>query len=207
MEITIAQLIKSMPEDKMAHFGARGDNFTIQAEDRDSKLIELTNDPNLFHILMMANRPGVGEFQTHLEHEYFPPEDYELNDKMDVRIVKWNGLLWDFISIPYSMKDAAYKTAESVKMRFEVEGAIPHMIGGGEISSFPVSESVGNRIVHLINNSDSGVYNGPLGSKDAEIEERARVREYMRQKGLTDEQIYKEAKLDVPLPDDYDPWN
>lgn len=207
MEITVSQLVQSMPEDKMANMGAQGEHLAVSIEDRDVKLQELTDNPDLFHILMQAQRPGTGEFQTYLEHQHFSPNDPELNDKLELRVIKWCGLLWNMITIPISMKQLAWDTCEAVNMRFEVEGAIPHICDGDGWHVFPVSKDVGDRIVHLINASDSDVYKGPLGTKDAEIAERGRVRYFLKQKGLTDEELDQPMIMDIPVenePDD--PW-
>lgn len=218
MEVDVQQVIQAMPDDKICHMTAEGERLAIQIEDRDAKLKELTDDKEKFNILMMGTRPGVHGFQTHLEHEYFSPTDPDLNDKMQLRIIKWEGLLWNLVTIPLSMKQTAYDTAEAVNMRFE-EGVLPFVAGGpakvlactkeddlqqaGWVA-FPIEDT--DRLVHLINAKDSDVYNGPLGYKDAEMVEKGRVRYYMKSKGLSDEELDRPLTCEVPIEDEYDPW-
>jgi len=219
MQVDVAQVIQAMPDDKLCHMTAEGEHLAIQIEERDSTLKRLTDDKEKFNILMMGTRPGVSEFQTHLEHEYFSPNDAALNDLMQFRVIKWEGLMWNLVTIPLSMKQTAYDTAEAVNMRFE-EGVLPFVAGGpakvlactkdedvleqAGWKGFPIEDT--DRLVHLINAKDSDVYDGPLGRKDAEMVEKGRVRYYMKSKGITDRELDEPLICEVPIEDEFDPW-
>ena len=180
------ELLESMPEGKILFIFCGPDDIRGKAEDV-SKLQELANDPELFHVIIQSSRPGAGYFENVLEHEHFPPES-DLNDEMQYRIVKWKGLHWTVISIPRHKRHLCYEAAKKTKMRFEPEGHVPVLLGEGEIQTFPM---VTDSVAVLISGDGSQIYEGPGGVQDEKISERFRVQKYLKEKGLDTDDPWK----------------
>jgi len=180
------KLLESIPEGEMLFLFCGPNDIRAKIEDI-SKLQELADNTELFHIIVQSSRPGAGYFENVLEHEYFPPET-TLNDEMQYRIVKWKGLHWTVISVPCHKRNLCYEAAQKTGMKFESEGTVPVLLGEGDIQTFPmITES----IAVLINANDSKIYEGSGGIQDEKISERFRVQKYLKEKGLNTNDPWK----------------
>jgi hypothetical protein len=124
------EVLKAMPNNRGVSLQQAGDDMqvhTVTPED----LKKLGDDPSLFHVIFMFDRPGANYFANYLEFTYFPP-DGPLNKELQYRAYRWHDMLWAIISIPVEKQQLCYETAEITKMR--LANGLPCMLGAGPVT-------------------------------------------------------------------------
>jgi hypothetical protein len=135
----IKEMLKTMPDNRGVSLQQAGDDMhvhTVTPED----LKKLGDDPSLFHVIFMFDRPGANYFANYLEFTYFPP-DGPLNKELQYRAYRWHGMLWAIISIPVEKQDLCYETAEVTKMR--LANGIPCMMGAAPLMALGATREDG----------------------------------------------------------------
>ena len=69
------------------------------------------------HLIGLLERPCVGLFAVRLEHRHYPPGTLA-NDLFEMRLVKWEDMVWSVVTIPTGGRPDAAAIADGVGLRF-----------------------------------------------------------------------------------------
>lgn len=166
-EKDMQDLISHLPEGGGIKFSNYGEELRVTSV-TTADLEKLAENPKLFHVVTMLERPGAAYYFNFLEYNYFPPAT-SLNEEFEYRIFNWNGLRWGIGTFPIEKKQVAYETAEKTDMR--LADGVPILIGPNGNNTFPLSS---DRVFCLENAAGSSLYQEG-GRQDIQIEENLKI--------------------------------
>jgi hypothetical protein len=111
----------------------------------DSNAIELENFAHVvalnrredkINICVLMSRPGAAEAVAIVEANVFPSNNTALNSDWEVRIMQWEDLMWQVISIDEEKIDPVAKFF--LVCGFRIVDGIPTVIDGESVRQFPI---------------------------------------------------------------------
>lgn len=156
------------------------------SEPRVDGIDEIPHDPDRFYIIAETLRIGSQTFMTALEWRYFDPRYASKNEKFEVFLSKFEGMILFVASVPGEYKDKCYEVAEDYGMRI-VDGS-PVCIGK-EINAFHLK---GSNVKSLSNNPDSTNYDNANRVEHIKAEQAMNddvIKSELRRKGMTEQAI------------------
>ena len=99
-------------------------------------VIALNKREDKINICVLMMRPGAAEAVGVVQSNVFPSDDANLSDAWEVRIMQWEGLVWEVISIDeqYLSEVAKYFLA----CGFRIVDGVPTMLEGQNVRQFPI---------------------------------------------------------------------
>lgn len=99
-------------------------------------LIALNENKDRINICVLMKKPGATEAVGVVEGNVFPSDDEGLSNQWDVRIVRWEDLMWQVLSFN---EDKLKEVAKLfLRCGFRIADGIPTMIVGDETRYFPI---------------------------------------------------------------------
>lgn len=102
-----------------------------------SNIVYLTD--NAYIIIGMV-RPGSYSFITYLEHEIFPPDNEESNDKFHLHLTRFEGVPYTVVGFPQKFLPDARKIADRCGMKL-ITG-VPLSQNESDSHQFPINHSL-----------------------------------------------------------------
>lgn len=162
-----------------------------------SYIQQFANDPDWVVLVSEIARPGVQLFATKVEHMLFPP-DSPTNGYFNLGAYQWDagmGMPFMVLFFPSIKTEEAKGIARECDLHFT--DGVPTIFGDNKMETFPLS---GPSVFRMENLPDSKVYAGALNPdgglqgyqqrmKLLLSEERNKTKEFLRQRGITDEEL------------------
>lgn len=170
---TIDTIFKIKPQGTVVEVQFHGEQMALKVHE-PGYLEEMAKDTSKVHCTILELRAGGRYFTRYLELKHFNPYDQEASALFELRMVRWNDLFWNIVSIPAEKLPCFYDAAEKaslqlvqgVPMMFEIEN------GGVETKRFPLSNDNCYTIENL---PGSPVYSHLEGHQQALLAEDARL--------------------------------
>jgi len=111
------------------------DMAVIKSSMRELKTFALEH--GRFHVVSIAERPGLLAWMQRLELTYYPPGTHR-NLLFHFHMIQWDELMWSMISIPAAGERLARRSAEKTGMR--IADGVPLVITAEDRKWFPIKE-------------------------------------------------------------------
>lgn len=121
----------------------------------DDDISKELEDPSKIGIIAMVMRPGVRSLMIATEWRHFCPLDEALNDKFELVMKNWQGMLFTVMIVPVEYKDKIEAVASELHLRL-VEG-VPMVFSSEGSSLFPI-RCVEGRLFYVENSPGAAVY-------------------------------------------------
>jgi hypothetical protein len=105
-----------------------------------SKILEITQRPDLISYCSLAFRIGLAQWMMELEYRHFRPGT-PLNEDFSMAMMKWPDdapMIWTVMSIPASYRELADELAAKAMLSVKPADYRCLMLGGGKEEVFPV---------------------------------------------------------------------
>lgn len=99
-------------------------------------IVALNKREDVINICVMMDRPGAAEAVAIVEANVFPSDDEMLSDAWEVRIMQWENLMWQIVTIRDEHLDMVSKYF--LACGFRIVDGIPTIIQGDEVRQFPI---------------------------------------------------------------------
>jgi hypothetical protein len=96
----------------------------------------LGRDDTRLNFVVMMERPGAKFFATYLEYTFYRPGDLARTDLLETRVVQWEGIYWNVLTIPAADRAKAEQAANRAELL--IKGGSPATIRAEGLADFPL---------------------------------------------------------------------
>lgn len=105
-------------------------------DETDEEMCAFFQRPELIHFVGLAQRPGVVDCITTLEHAHYEPETAR-NALFTLRYLPWENMPWFIVSIP--IEERAYMDRVAAAHGLRIADGVPTLLCSEGTIHFPVS--------------------------------------------------------------------